>query len=355
MLPDVARFADRWASGVSAVVTGPAALAALDGDGFWAVVASFEGEVTAVRFEHVIRARQDGGSALRPTDTAPPTWAPLEGPWETSLGHEAYLQAVADARERIAAGVIYQANICRVLRHPLDAEADLDGLETVVGQGNPAPYAARLRVADAGLDLVCASPELWLGRSGTRLVSSPIKGTAATPEAMLAKDYAENVMIVDLVRNDLSHVCRADTVDVEILCAPQAHPGLVHLVSTVAGELRPDVTWADIFGATFPPGSVSGAPKSSALTTIADLETRPRGPYCGAIGWVDASRGEAQLAVGIRTFWAEHDLEGSRWLAFGTGAGITWGSDPEGEWAETQLKASRLVGLASGALLAAYR
>ena len=103
-----------------------------------------------------------------------------------------------------------------------------------------------------------------------------------------------------------------------------------------------------ILDATFPPGSVSGAPKSSALRTIADLEPVPRGPYCGAIGWVDADRGEAELAVGIRTFWAEHDATGERWLRFGTGAGITWGSDPEGEWAETQLKAARLVGLASG-------
>jgi len=123
------------------------------------------------------------------------------------------------------------------------------------------------------------------------------------------------------------------------------HPGLVHLVSTVAGRLRPGVGWAGILDATFPPGSVSGAPKSSALTTIQDLESVPRGPYCGAVGWVDADRDEAELAVGIRTFWAERDVHGTRVLRFGTGAGITWGSDPVAEWAETQLKASRLVGL----------
>ena len=89
------------------------------------------------------------------------------------------------------------------------------------------------------------------------------------------------------------------------------------------------------------------APKSSALTTIRDLEPKPRGPYCGAIGWVDADLDEAEFAVGIRTFWAERDGSGRRVLRFGTGAGITWGSDPAGEWAETELKAARLVGLAS--------
>jgi para-aminobenzoate synthetase component 1 len=200
---------------------------------------------------------------------------------------------------------------------------------------------------------VCASPELFLERHGPRIVSRPVKGTAVTADAMLAKDYAENVMIVDLVGHDLSRVCREGTVNVEALCAVVHHPGLVHLESAVAGELREDVGWSEIHGATFPPGSVSGAPKSSALATIADLETMSRGPYCGAVGWVDADRGEAELAVGIRTFWAERDVAGQRWLRFGTGAGITWASDPEGEWAETELKAGRLVGIASGRVLPA--
>jgi para-aminobenzoate synthetase component 1 len=197
----------------------------------------------------------------------------------------------------------------------------------------------------AGLDLVSASPERFLSRSGERLVSSPIKGTATTADRLLPKDVAENVMIVDLVRNDLSRVCHEGSVDVEALCAVEPHPGLVHLVSTVAGRLRPGVGWPAIMAATSPPGSVSGAPKSSALTTIGDLEPVPRGPYCGAVGWVDADRREAQLAVGIRTFWAERDPPGRRVLRFGTGAGITWGSDPEAEWAETVLKAARLVGV----------
>jgi para-aminobenzoate synthetase component I len=116
----------------------------------------------------------------------------------------------------------------------------------------------------------------------------------------------------------------------------------VHLVSTVSGELEDGAGWAELFRATFPPGSVSGAPKSSALEAIADLEPVPRGPYCGAVGWVDADSGEGELAVGIRTFWVDGNT-----LRFGTGAGITWGSDAQREWAETELKADRLVGLAS--------
>ncbi len=124
---------------------------------------------------------------------------------------------------------------------------------------------------------------------------------------LLAKDYAENVMIVDLVRNDLARVCRPGTVRVDRLCALEEHPGLVHLVSDVTGDLRAGVGWPEILDATFPPGSVSGAPKHTALQAIADLEPAPRGPYCGAVGWVDADTDRAVLAVGIRTFWAERD------------------------------------------------
>ena len=203
-------------------------------------------------------------------------------------------------------------------------------------------------VPEAGLEIACASPEGFLVRRGRTVTSSPIKGTAATADLLLPKDYAENVMIVDLVRNDLQHVCRPGTVRVDHLCRLEAHPGLVHLVSDVTGELRDGTTWRDLLDAAFPPGSVSGTPKHTALQAISDLEPVARGPYCGAIGWVDADRDEAVLAVGIRTFWAEEDPDGRRMLRFGTGAAITWASDPEGELRETELKASRLLALARG-------
>jgi para-aminobenzoate synthetase component I len=315
----------------------------LDGGGFWAVVMTFEGETRCVRFARVTTEQVP---SVQPG--APREWVPLTGDWGSSLDETAYLRGVRQIRERIAAGEVYQVCLCRIMSHPLADDADLEDLGTRLARDNPAPYSGRIFVPEAGLDLLSASPEAFLIRRAGRIESRPIKGTATTMSAMLTKDYAENVMIADLVRNDLSAVCRPGTVSVDALCAPEEHPGLVHLVTTVSGELRPGVVWTDVISATFPPGSVSGAPKSSALRVIADLETVPRGPYCGAIGWVDADTGDAELAVGIRTFWADRDATGARQLRFGTGGGITWGSDPAREWDETELKAARLIGLASG-------
>jgi para-aminobenzoate synthetase component 1 len=209
-----------------------------------------------------------------------------------------------------------------------------------------APYAGGVHVpASTGLPpawVVTASPELFLRLEDGVLTSAPIKGTAAAADGLTPKDRAENVMITDLVRNDLQRVCTAGSVEVTSLLDVEAHPGLVHLVSTVQGRLAADVApspklWSRVLAATYPPGSVSGAPKSSALRLIAALEPVPRGPY-------------------IRTFWWTRDdppgaghpgrpTPGT--LRFGTGAGITWGSDPAAEWAETELKARRLVALAS--------
>ncbi|MFJ6775068.1 chorismate-binding protein, partial [Kitasatospora sp. NPDC091257] len=218
----------------------------------------------------------------------------------------------------------------------------------LLAHGNPAPYAGTVRLPGHGVEIATASPELYLRRTGRTVSSGPIKGTGRTEDDLLDKDHAENVMIVDLVRNDLGRVCATGSVTVPDLCAVEKHPGLVHLVSTVEGTLRDGAGWPELLAATFPPGSVTGAPKSSALRIIEALETAPRGPYCGAVGWVDADRGEAELAVGIRTFWIDRADPGAPVLRFGTGAGITWGSDPEREWAETELKAARLVAIASG-------
>ncbi|WP_068266620.1 chorismate-binding protein [Janibacter limosus] len=310
--------------------------------GCWAVVLDFEGALTAVRFAR----RTEGGAA--PGD--PSRWQPVTD-WTSSLDRAAYVAGVEEVRARIAAGTVYQVNLTTMLQAPLPEHARLPDLAAVLAQGNPAPFAGVVHVPSAGVDVVTASPERYLTRTGDRLLSSPIKGTAPTISQMLAKDVAENVMIVDLVRNDLQRVCEPGSVVVERLCGPEEHPGLVHLVSDVAGTLRRGTTWADVLSACHPPGSVSGAPKSSALTVIADLEPVPRGPYCGAVGWIDADHPQGprgELAVGIRTFYATVDPDGVRRLRFGTGAGITWASDPEGEWAECELKARTLVGLASG-------
>ncbi len=331
-----ARFGSLLAHGVDAVTHDAGDLTS----GFWAVVLTFEGELTAVRMRDVRRA-------ARP-EPAVADWPGLTGTWSTSLGEDRYVAGVEEIRHRIAAGTVYQVNLCRVLEQELPDSAGLRGLGDLLRQGNPAPYAATIDLPEAGLEVACASPEAFLVRRGDRITSRPIKGTGTDVSALLQKDYAENVMIVDLVRNDLAHVCRYGTVAVENLCGVEHHPGLVHLVSDVSGVLTPDAGWPDILAATFPPGSVSGAPKHTALQAIADLEPVPRGPYCGAVGWVDADHDRAELAVGIRTFWAARRPDGARVLRFGTGAGITWASHPAGEWAETELKAARLIGLAAG-------
>lgn len=307
-------------------------LAALDGEGWWAVVVSYEGKVVCGRFDDV-----------RPAPLPRPR-APWRGPapsaWTTSLDRAAYEAGVARIRHLIERGEVYQANLCRVLSAPLPGDQDPVALAVRLARGNPAPYAAV--VVLPGIEVVCASPELYLSRDGDVVESRPIKGTGVTADDLLEKDRAENVMIVDLVRNDLGRLAEVGTVTVPSLCAVEEHPGLVHLVSTVRARLAPGVGWPELFAATFPPGSVTGAPKSSALRIIEELEPEPRGPYCGAVGWVDADRRTASLAVGIRTFWIEQ-----RVIRFGTGAGITWGSDPAREWHETELKASRLIALAS--------
>jgi para-aminobenzoate synthetase component 1 len=278
-----------------------------------------------------------------------PTWPGRPWPglapgarWRTSLDEDRFRAGVTEIRARIAAGDVYQVNLTRRLSTPLPEEADVAALGAALAIGNPAPFSAVLRLPDHGVHVASASPERFLQRDGRTIWSSPIKGTAATAGALLDKDRAENVMIVDLVRNDLGRVCEWGSVTVPALCALEAHPGLVHLVSTVEGRLRPDVGWAEILAATFPPGSVTGAPKLAALEVIDALEPVPRGPYCGALGWVDADRGTASLNVAIRTFWfAEGELH------FGTGGGITWGSDPAGEWDETVLKAANLLSVVS--------
>ncbi|WP_267245787.1 chorismate-binding protein [Streptomyces sp. PR69] len=337
-LAPLARFGRIVASDLRDVTSDPEAL---DSTGFWAVAADFEGRLTCARF---------GDVRFEPVpEPIPGRWCgPGPDDWASSLDRAAYTAGVCRIREHIAAGEVYQANLCRVLSAPLPdpAGADVDALTALLARGNPAPYAGTIRLPAHGVEIATASPELYLRRTGRTVESGPIKGTGRTAEDLLDKDHAENVMIVDLVRNDLGRVCATGTVTVPDLCAVEPHPGLVHLVSTVRGELAPAAGWRELLAATFPPGSVTGAPKSSALRIIEALETAPRGPYCGGIGWVDADRGRAELAVGIRTFWIDRP---QGMLRFGTGAGITWGSDPEREWQETELKAARLLAVASGA------
>ena len=276
------------------------------------------------------------------------------------MDRAAYECAVSRVRTHIRDGAVYQANLCRVLGAATSAdEPDARALGHLLAAGNPAPHAGGLHVPHGGevppAWVVSASPELFLRLDGDVLTSGPIKGTATSAALLSDKDRAENVMITDLVRNDLQRVCAPGSVEVTRLLGVEEHPGLVHLVSTVQGRLAAEVLaahdlWGRLLTAAYPPGSVTGAPKSSALDVIAALEPESRGPYCGAFGWVEVDadgRTRAELAVAIRTFWWRRAGDAGR-LRFGTGAGITWGSEPAAEWFETELKAARLVALASG-------
>jgi para-aminobenzoate synthetase component 1 len=300
----------------------------LDDGGFWAVSTTFENQFTAAKFATVQAAPFPATS-----------WIPLKGTWESSLNMNQYIGYVESIRSSIELGWVYQVNACRRLSHADDGQS-LRGLFTEILKNNPAPWASYLEMP--GVMIASASPELFLSRDRNTVKTSPIKGTQPlNAEDFGAKDKAENVMIVDLMRNDLSRICKSGTVEVPRLLSSEEHPGLQHLVSDVKGELLDDISWSEIFEALSPPGSVSGAPKSSAVQVIAENEI-DRGPYCGVLGWVEGEK--AELSVAIRTFWKDSHIN------FGTGAGITWSSDSAAEWEETQLKARRLISIAGGEL-----
>jgi para-aminobenzoate synthetase component 1 len=302
--------------------------ACLDKGGFWAVVNTFEGEWICARFANVI------SSKLPDTN-----WQGVSGLWQSSQTQEEFESNVNLIKERIAEGHIYQVNLCRVLTTA--CQQSLLGLAGKLQQSNPAPFASYLNLP--GIEIASASPELFLERNGEVIKTTPIKGTSKVDD-FGEKDRAENVMIVDLMRNDFGAICKPGSVDVPRLLSSESHPGLFHLVSDITGRLSAGISWSKILTSLLPAGSISGAPKSSALKLIKEIEKIDRGPYCGVIGWIDND--QALLSVGIRIFWSQNDGR----INFGTGAGITWQSDAASEWEETQLKAKRLIAIASGAI-----
>jgi para-aminobenzoate synthetase component 1 len=300
--------------------------AALDNPGFWAVMATYEGRWSCAKFARV------------ESSPAPDVeWHGITTPWSSSHSRADYMKYVEDIRNEIHQGNVYQANACRILSTPF--VDGLAGLFFQITKQNPSPYMAYLDIP--GWEIASASPELFISIDERRqILGKPIKGTSESRE-FGEKDRAENIMIVDLMRNDFGRICEPGSITTPRLLEVEQHPGLFHLVSDVAGVLKTDVNWSEISTALIPPGSISGAPKISAMREIARHE-QPRGPYCGALGYVH--NGVAKLSVGIRLFWREGDGE----LKFGTGAGITWGSDAAAEWDETELKAARLMAIASG-------
>lgn len=300
--------------------------ACLDDGDFWAVSTTFEGAFTAAKFARI-------------ADAAFPVtaWNPIATEWISKPDQQRYIDYVDLIRDHIAQGWVYQVNACRQLSTE-SSPFNLRGLFSQILKSNPAPWASYLEIPQ--INIASASPELFLKRSGNRVKTSPIKGTAPLgAEKFGHKDQSENIMIVDLMRNDLGMICESGSVEVSRLLSTETHPGLQHLVSDVEGDLKKGISWKEIFGAVSPPGSVSGAPKSSAVSVIAENED-PRGPYCGILGWVQ--KDQAELSVAIRVFWKDDKLR------FGTGAGITFSSNSLQEWEETELKASRLIKIAQG-------
>ena len=271
---------------------------------------------------------------------APRTFEPLNG-WTASIGRAAWCDRIATIHDHLVAGDCYQVNLTRQL--VADGAPDPLSLFAALCADNPAPHAAYVSIGD--IAVVSASPERFLRRDGRSIETRPIKGTAGDARTLeaSAKDHAENVMIVDLARNDLGRLCEYGSVDVPHLFEIEEHPGLAHMVSTVRGTLREDVTPGDIIRATFPPASVTGCPKPRVLEIIEQLEAVRRGVYCGAVGFIDADNDVIDLNVAIRTFTIANGQ-----TSFGVGSGIVADSEAASEWDETELKAHRLMAIASG-------
>jgi para-aminobenzoate synthetase component 1 len=262
------------------------------------------------------------------------------------VSRSTYLDAVARVRRYILAGDVFQVNLSQRLAAPLAGDAL--AFHARLRRANPAPFAAYLEPGDWAI--ASASPErfLWVAWDGA-VETRPIKGTrprgrdpsaddALAAELLAsAKDRAENVMIVDLLRNDLSRVCRPGTVDVPELCVLERYATVQHLVSTVTGRLAPGRDALDMLAAAFPGGSISGAPKVRAMEIIAELEPVARGVYCGAIGYWSVT-GAMDTSLAIRTCVVRDG-----WAHFGVGGGIVADSDPDREYGESLDKARGIV------------
>jgi para-aminobenzoate synthetase component 1 len=255
---------------------------------------------------------------------------------------DAHRRGVLACLEAISAGEVYQACVCTQFAGRIEGPA-IDFFAEAVARTSPA--RAAYLAGDWGA-VASLSPELFLRRRGDAVASSPIKGTLpghANPAALRAsvKDVAENIMIVDLVRNDLGRVADTGSVSVPELLVVRRAPGVWHLVSTVTARVGVDVPMAAVLDATFPPASVTGTPKLRARQLLRGWEPRRRGIYCGTVGLASPIAG-CELNVAIRT--VEFDGRGNALL--GVGGGITADSDPDREWEECLDKAAPFIDIA---------
>jgi para-aminobenzoate synthetase / 4-amino-4-deoxychorismate lyase len=278
---------------------------------------------------------------------------------EPSVSVDEFTRAIARIREYIAAGDTYQVNYTYRLR--FDAFGSLPALFARLRARQPVPYGALIGLP-GGRAVLSLSPELFMRHEGGTLLARPMKGTArasgdAAGDAQLAaalaadpKNRAENLMIVDLLRNDLGRVAETGSVEVPALFDVQRFGDVLQMTSTVRARLRAGARLGDVFEALFPCGSITGAPKLRTMQIIRELESTPRGIYTGAIGWIDPpcpgeALGDFCLSVPIRTLWLEAPQQGVRHGEMGVGAGIVFDSEAHSEYAECQLKARFLTGL----------
>jgi para-aminobenzoate synthetase component 1 len=274
---------------------------------------------------------------IHPRDEPPPAPAALRiGEWRRSWDDDGYAAAIEAVQDAIGRGDVYQVNLVQHLHAPF--EGDPAGLATALAPLRPLHPEPLI---GEGWTIVSGSPELFLARRGDRVWTKPIKGTR--PPGVRGelreseKDAAEHVMIVDLERNDLSRVCEPGSVRWPDLMTERELAGVMHMVTTVEGRLRRGIGLAELLGATFPGGSVTGAPKISAVDHIAALEPVGRGASMGALGRIHPN-GDLELALTIRTF-AVADGEIHLWV----GGGIVWDSDPGAEIEESWVKARPLL------------
>ncbi len=271
-----------------------------------------------------------------------------------------FTRALATIHDYIEAGHTYQVNYTYRLR--FDAFGSLYALYARLRARQPVPYGALVCLPDGGA-IVSLSPELFVRHAQGELVTRPMKGTAPASDDALenarraaalaadTKNRAENLMIVDLLRNDLGRVAVTGSVTVPALFEVQRYSSVLQMTSTVRAQLRPDAELAEVFAALYPCGSITGAPKRRTMEIIGELEPAARGVYTGAIGWfdppLDNETGDFCLSVPIRTLALQREQDGVRRGEMGVGAGIVFDSDALEEYAECQLKARFLTGLAN--------
>lgn len=311
-------------------------------------------------FEPEVLIRLSPGELIITADSPSAVWQQIAGmpahsaeplqpvSFESRMNRQQYLDTIENLQRHILRGDCYEINFCQEF---FAADTRIDPLQVYeqLSQVSPNPFSALYRLNDKWL--ICASPERFLKKEGLRLLSQPIKGTS--PRAQYdqeldsrnkgdlyhsAKDRSENVMVVDLVRNDMSKVCSEGSVKVDELYGIYSFPQVHQMISTISGEVADGQNFSSILRATFPMGSMTGAPKRRVIQLIDQYETQRRGLFSGAVGYI-TPEGDFDFNVVIRSILYN---DTTRYVSFPTGSGITYYSQPQAEWEECQLKAAAI-------------